>query len=161
MQGGVVAGRHGVAIDDDADRAVERARGPVPHPAELAPLAADREWETVLATVADVVQARLGRQKYPDLLNVGQRDRWPALLPRDGGLPLTTVAGVALGEPLRVRLRHVPETHPLGPGDLRHGLVQRGSVDPPEVQPDDPADRPWRPRHDRGNRHLTILVLVR
>lgn len=70
-------------------------------------------------------------------------DRILPLLPRDGGLPLTTVAGVALGEPLWVRLRYVPETRPLG--DLRYGLVQRGSGDPPEMTPDDPADRPWRP----------------
>ncbi|WP_395727908.1 hypothetical protein [Nakamurella sp.] len=52
----------------------------VPRPAALAPLAADREEETVLATVTDVVQARIGRQKYPDLLNPGQRDRCPAIL---------------------------------------------------------------------------------
>lgn len=88
-------------------------------------------------------------------------DRILPLLPRDGGLPPTTVAGVALGEPLWVRLRHEPETRPLGRRDLRHGLVQRGSVDQPEVRPDDPAVRPWRPRHDRVDRHLTILVLVR
>ncbi len=292
----------------------------VPPPAHLAPLTADRTWNSVIATAADVVQARLGRQKYPELLNPGQRERWPAilaelerqsvaetfqwgrwsevmlwqraapilrlpdpqgiarldpydasgpaaseaarqvramvselvrqqligrfpvsdlpvspvpadgavrvivdrdsvtagddlsshrqtwtfdsevlledllgrlltapdrpwvrggatwvvelgsvwgpravavlidsadhdsagdrllpLLTRDGGLPLPTVAGVALGEPIWVRLRYVPETRPLGPGDLRYGLVHRGPADPPAVVTDDPTDRPWRP----------------
>lgn len=72
-------------------------------------------------------------------------DRLLPLLTRDGGLPLCTVAGAAVGEPIWVRLRYVPETTPLGPGDLRYGLVNRGSVGQPVVVADDPADRPWRP----------------
>lgn len=75
-------------------------------------------------------------------------DRLLPLLTRDGGLPLTTVAGVPPGEPIWVWLRYVPETRPLGPGDLRYGLVQRGSDDPPIVVVDDPADRPGVPGRD-------------